>query len=983
MNQRSFLAMLVSACATEPTATPTSDAAVTVSFLDPVDQEQAFDLERTSLLDALARGEPRTVLVLVADVTPSWFSAASDPIERVAAMVPPSQVLLRARHVRVVGLRLHDPSELVAIEALREVVRVEPERFLEAASPSLALIEQPAALARGADGRGLAVAVIDTGVDFTHPDVGGCTAAGMNCPVAFTRDFAPDDGSRDEARRHGTNVAAIVRSVAPAVRILALDVFQGTTASSLHVTAALDWTLAERATYGIVAANLSLGYGAFTSPCASEVLAVVLQRVRDGGVVPVVATGNSGYLNAIASPACAPAAVSVGAVDTSNVVASFSNSSTFTTLLAPGVAVGGGGVVMSGTSQAAPHVAGATAALRTAHADDSVSDAIARLVGTGVMTTDARNGLRLPRLNVDAATAGGTVPPPPDREPPTGSLRLGSPYTRTATVAYTIEASDPSGVATMCITATSTTCTAFVPFAAVGTLDVSSGDGLKTVRLWLRDGAGNTSTSAITTTVVRDARAPTTGAVHVVPGIRRLTLEVGTSTDTGSGIGGYRVTFGTGTVAPASCSVGTPLPESASPTIVHDGLVNGTTYRYRVCAVDRAGNVSAGVVAMGRPVAEIDPPTGTLVVDAGAEYARSTRVSVALTATDPSGVTHVCLSATATCSAWQAFRSPLSFTLPAGSGIRTVSARFRDTWGNESAPVSDTIFLDATAPDEVRSVAVARRDRMLELTWPAVTDTTGGSGLADYLVAYREGTTAPTSCVGGAVVASGGAPNALLGSLSNGRTYAFRVCARDVAGNVTRGVTGSGIPAGELDPPTGRIVVASDAAHTTSRTVQVAITASDASGLATMCLSSTTSCSQWVAFAATTTFTLASRQGLQTVYAWVTDAHGNVSTPLSDTIALDNVPPTNPPVRATARSGAVDLAVSASSDTGVGVDRYVIVSAPGTRAPSSCAAATIERNTAPFVLPLVGATHLGWRVCAIDRLGNRSTGTAGVTTPLP
>lgn len=87
-------------------------------------------------------------------------------------------------------------------------------------------------------------------------------------------------------------------------------------------------------------------------------------------------------------------------------MACFSNSAFFLTALAPGAFVNFAGLSFAGTSQAAPHVSGAVAALRTQgrFRFDSADCTIARIVKTGDVVTDHRNGLRFPRLNLDAAT---------------------------------------------------------------------------------------------------------------------------------------------------------------------------------------------------------------------------------------------------------------------------------------------------------------------------------------------------------------------------------------------------------------------------------------------------------------------------------------------------------------------------------------------------------------------------------------------------
>ncbi|MBL8249908.1 MAG: S8 family serine peptidase [Candidatus Competibacter sp.] len=285
-------------------------------------------------------------------------------------------------------------------------------------SESLPLIRQPETAAQGGVGNGVTVAVLDTGVDYARSAFGSCAAPGGSCKVAFAQDFAPNDGALDD-NGHGTNVAGIVLGVAPGARIAALDVFENDLASSTDIIAAINWAIANQATYNIVAMNLSLGGSRAASPCASDVFATPLANAKAAGILAAVAAGNEAYKNALSSPGCAPAAVSVGAVYDSAMgrmawsnctdaatqadqVTCFSNSASFLTLLAPGARITAAGITQSGTSQATPHVAGAIAVLRAAYPGESVDATIGRLTSTGQPITDT-NGVTKPRIDLLSA----------------------------------------------------------------------------------------------------------------------------------------------------------------------------------------------------------------------------------------------------------------------------------------------------------------------------------------------------------------------------------------------------------------------------------------------------------------------------------------------------------------------------------------------------------------------------------------------------
>jgi subtilisin family serine protease len=220
---------------------------------------------------------------------------------------------------------------------------------------SLPLIDQPSVASAGYRGTGTTIAVIDSGIDYTRAAFGGCTSPGVpaGCKVIVSQDFAPSDGLLDDPDLHGTNVAAIAIGVAPEARLAALDVFAGEFANTSNVLAAINWCIANQATYRIVAINLSLGVDQFSAPCDASAFATAFRGARSAGILPVVASGNAGSLSTVSNPACVPGALSVGAVYDSNVgavnwescsdastsadrVVCFSNASSFLSMLAPG-----------------------------------------------------------------------------------------------------------------------------------------------------------------------------------------------------------------------------------------------------------------------------------------------------------------------------------------------------------------------------------------------------------------------------------------------------------------------------------------------------------------------------------------------------------------------------------------------------------------------------------------------------------------------
>jgi len=182
---------------------------------------------------------------------------------------------------------------------------------------------------------------------------------------------------------------------------------------------ALEHVYTLRNTYAIAAANLSIGGGRFTTPCPNSPLSDVANRLRSAGIATVIAAGNDGYTDALGFPACTPNAISVGATTKADAVASFYNSASFLTLWAPGVDIlssvpfsttPGGFTFVSGTSMAAPHVAGAWAVIKSKSPAASVDEALSAIQSTGRPITDPRNGITKRRIQLDAALS--ALPPP-------------------------------------------------------------------------------------------------------------------------------------------------------------------------------------------------------------------------------------------------------------------------------------------------------------------------------------------------------------------------------------------------------------------------------------------------------------------------------------------------------------------------------------------------------------------------------------------
>jgi hypothetical protein len=374
--------------------------------------------------------------------------------------------------------------------------------------------------------------------------------------------------------------------------------------------------------------------------------------------------------------------------------------------------------------------------------------------------------------------------------PPTGSIAIngGAEATKSTSAILTLTATDDSGnPIQMCISNTSS-CSAWTSFAATKKWTLPHGNGIKTVYVWFRDKWGNVNQSPYSDTIFIDTTAPTNGTVTGIPGDAQVTLIWSGFSDALSGIGNYKVVYSTGNNPPYSCSSGTAVYTGPETSFTHTGRINGTTYSYRVCAIDKAGNMSSGSAKSVKPVPETIPPTGSIVINGGAEATRNTSTTLSLTATDDSGGSiQMCISNTTTCSAWTSFVPTKKWTPSYGSGIKTAYVWFRDKWGNVNpVPYSDTILIDTTSPVN-GTVTGIPGDTQVTLNWSAFSDAL--SGIGSYKAAYSTGNNPPYSCSNGTTVYTGTDTSFIHTGRTNGTTYSYRVCAIDKAGNVSSGAT--------------------------------------------------------------------------------------------------------------------------------------------------------------------------------------------------
>ncbi len=352
-------------------------------------------------------------------------------------------VIAAYKYIPYLALEL-DAAALETLATLPQVVAIEEDVPVPPAlSSSIPVIGANEAWANGYTGTGQTVAILDTGVQTSHAAFTtggnrivseGCystTNAGYGattvCPGGAEESTAVGSGvdctdavgaTNSKAQSdcsHGTHVASIaagndggsIVGVAPDANIIAVQIFSlfnNTTYCGGYSNCMLTFTSDQiaglervyelRNTYHIASVNMSLGGGQYATTCDSDSRKAAIDNLRAAGIATVIASGNNGYRDSMSAPGCISSAISVGATDDADNVASFSNVAPFLDLLAPGVsiyaAVPGGAGIKQGTSMATPHVTGAWALFKQAVPGASVDEALAAFQTGAVPVDDNR-----------------------------------------------------------------------------------------------------------------------------------------------------------------------------------------------------------------------------------------------------------------------------------------------------------------------------------------------------------------------------------------------------------------------------------------------------------------------------------------------------------------------------------------------------------------------------------------------------------------
>ncbi len=485
-----------------------------------------------------------------------------------------------------------------------DILRADPNvAYVEEDSPVYALaqpvqwgvtkISAPTVWAGGDKGAGIKVAVLDTGIATSHPDlrvVGGATF------VRGTTSYNDDNG-------HGSHCAGIIAAldndigvvgVAPEASLYAVKVLDRRGSGSIsNIISGMEWCIAN----GIQVISMSFG-----SSSDSTALRAECTKAYNAGIVLVAAAGNSGPgSNTVLYPARYSTVISVAATDSYDAVASWSSRGPQVSVAAPGVSIystykGNAYATVSGTSMACPHASGTVALVleKAAHTPAEVKTILqTTAVDLGTAGFDTSYGYG--RINA-AAAVGGTAPPTPDfsisASPSSLTLQRGASGSSVVTVSSVngfsgtvdLTASAPSGWS---VTANPVSISGGTGSSTV-TINVpsSASTGTNTVTI-----TGTSSSLSHSATVTVNVQAP--AAVSSAPqnlqataGNAQVTLSWSApSSNGGASITNYNIYRGTSSGSETLLTtVGNVLSYTDN-----NAVANGQIYFYRVTAVNSAG----------------------------------------------------------------------------------------------------------------------------------------------------------------------------------------------------------------------------------------------------------------------------------------------------------------------------------------------------------------------------------------------------------
>lgn len=260
-------------------------------------------------------------------------------------------------------------------------------------------------------GNGQSVCVLDTGVNYNHPDLLGRVILGP--------DFVNGDNDPMDDNGHGTHVAGIIisrndvyKGIANGANVVAVKVMNsGGGGTGTNILQGIDWCINNKDNYNISAISMSISTtNLYSNYCdgAYPALTDEINQALNNNILVMSASGNDGSSTSLPLPACITNATSIGAVDDNDNVASFSDTASFLDLLAPGVSIvstyDSGFRALSGTSMSTPHISALALLIKQYSILESVNlnafEIENKIKSTGKDVIDSRNGLTFKRMDV-------------------------------------------------------------------------------------------------------------------------------------------------------------------------------------------------------------------------------------------------------------------------------------------------------------------------------------------------------------------------------------------------------------------------------------------------------------------------------------------------------------------------------------------------------------------------------------------------------
>jgi subtilisin family serine protease len=539
-----------------------------------------------------------------------------------------------------------------------------------------------------ATGSGVTVAILDSGIDASHPDLAPQLVPGWN--------FYDNNSNTADVFGHGTEVAGVVAAlgnnsmgvagVAFNARLMPIRV---TDTSGYASISALANGLTYAADHGARVANMSFAVQSYAS-----VISAAQYFMNKGGVV-LNSAGNYGTLD---STAPSNALVSVSATTSSDTFASWSSFGPYVDLSAPGVSIwtttmGGGYGAVSGTSFSSPLTAGVAALVMSANAALTPSQVVSVLESSAVDLGSAGydDDFGYGRVSAANAVAAATSTIAADTQAPSVAISSPTGGTVTGLVAVNVAASDNVGVTRVellvngAVLASDTT----APYGFSWDSSILAGTSATLVAK-AYDAAGNVGTSkAIALTVAgvttSDTTPPTVSIAQPLSTSTPLSGKVTVTVNASDNVGVTRVEFlvngsvvATDTASPYTFSWDTTA-------------LAGTTPVISARAYDAAGNVatstaiSVSVASATTATPDTTPPVVTITgVSDGAKV--NGNVNIGVSATDNVAVSTVTLSIDGSVVA-SSNTGSVSFkwnSRKARSGSHTITATARDSSGNQA-----------------------------------------------------------------------------------------------------------------------------------------------------------------------------------------------------------------------------------------------------------------------------------------------------------